>query len=427
MGKTSQIWSRCLKQLDIESAFPLSQSVHDPFRRTYILHDNIYKIVVLQRETSSHLRHLDMTGEYDIMKRCAGIKGIPLPVDFIRTQEYEVLIMKCLPGKPMSSLGIHWIQLLCILAKLSIPLFKLSLRGVGHNDVTSSNILITSMGSISLIDFDQATCAGFLSSLSRNFLGINIGGAKVHSSVYTIIRRRFKNFRRNIKFQIKSFISGLWKSDGENKRQYLPVLSSDANDNLKYMLKAWQIAQRSNANSPGKRLAYYSLNFEDHLFPGERPWIDRWGVFRSLTNYSQKRILELGCNMSLLSCYLLNESKAAAAFAVDVDENILRAAKQVGMAFGVNPLLKQIDFDSIDDWENELAAFNPDIVFALSVLNWVENKERFISFLGRFPIVIFEGHDHVDLECERLHMVGFNRTEIVGLSERNREVILCQK
>jgi predicted Ser/Thr protein kinase len=426
MNETSQLWSRCLKVLQIESAFLLYQSVHDPFRRTYALQDKIYKIVVCQKEISSHLRHQDMSGEFDIMKRCAGIRGIPLATDFIRSQEYEALVVRRLSGKPMSSLSIHWTQLLIVLAKLSIILFKLSLRGVSHNDITPSNILVDSTGSISLIDFDQATRAGCISSLVRQFLGIGVGGDKVHSSVFTIVRRRFKNFRRNVLAKIKTLTNQLWKSNSDKHTQ-LPVIPAEANDRLKNMLNAWQIAQASNANSPSKKLAYYSLNFEGHFFPGERRWNDRWDILRSITDYTGKRILELGCNMALLSCYLLKESKAAAAFAVDVDADILMAAERVGLAFGVNPSLKQVNFDEAGEWENELIAFKPDIVFALSVLNWVENKERFVSFLGRFPMVIFEGHDHINVECERLCMVGFKQMDIVGISERKREIILCQK
>jgi len=137
--------------------------------------------------------------------------------------------------------------------------------------------------------------------------------------------------------------------------------------------------------------------------------------------------LELGCNMALLSTFLLRYEKAKAALAVDVSGKILEAAEQIGLAFGVKPSLKLQDFDAPKDWETELADFNPDIVVALNVLNWVQDKKRFLNFLGQFHEVIFEGHDSFEVESEKLSDVGFKRINIIGTTERNRQVLHCRK
>ena len=50
-----------------------------------------------------------------------------------------------------------------------------------------------------------------------------------------------------------------------------------------------------------------------------------------------------------------------------------------------------------------------------------------LDFLGCFQEVIFESHDNLDTESKRLHAVGFQNIKIVGISERGREVIHCQK
>ena len=207
----------------------------------------------------------------------------------------------------------------------------------------------------------------------------------------------------------------------------LPVLPDSASSQLKNLLQAWKIAQDSEANAPGQHLAYYSLSLEGYHFPGERPWIDRWDTLRSITDYSSKRILELGCNMGMLSTHLLKDCNVKAALAVDADAKILESAEHVGLAFDVRPILRRIDFDSDDDWEAELADFKADIVFALSVLNWVQDKQRLLNFLGDYAEVIFEGHDSVEVETNRLRTVGFRRFDIVGISERGRAVIHCQK
>lgn len=427
MNETEELWCKCLAAFNIESATLLSQSTHDPFRRVYVLDENIYKVVARQRETSSGRRQQDLAGEFDILRHCAGVKGVPSATAHLKTEEFEAIVMERLPGKRFNSLKISLPRLILSLTRLSVILFKLSLRGISHNDVEPKNILVTSSGSPSLIDFDQATRNRPLTALIRQFIGISTRGIKVHGSLLTIIRRLLKRFRKRLSSNISRFLKrSLGLSDG-SQMQNLPVLPDNARPKLKSLLKAWRVAQRSNASSPGKILGYYSLDVKGYHFPGERPWVDRWDVFRSITDYSGKRILELGCNMALLSCYLLKESNAIAALAVDVDTRILQAAEHVSLALGVKPVLRQVDFDSANDWETQLADFQPEIVFALSVLKSVEKKDRFLSFLGRFPTVIFEGHDVVDVECARLRAVGFQQFDIIGTSERGRQIILCRK
>jgi 2-polyprenyl-3-methyl-5-hydroxy-6-metoxy-1,4-benzoquinol methylase len=150
-------------------------------------------------------------------------------------------------------------------------------------------------------------------------------------------------------------------------------------------------------------------------------------VLSAITDYSEKRILELGCNMSFLSCFLLKERRAAATMGVDVDATILEAARLVASSLGVEPEYKQLDFDSLGNWEAELAEFKPDIVFALNVLNWVQDKKRFLAFLGCYSEVIIEGHGDVETECNRFRALGFNDIKLISTSERNRPIIHCQK
>jgi predicted nicotinamide N-methyase len=138
-------------------------------------------------------------------------------------------------------------------------------------------------------------------------------------------------------------------------------------------------------------------------------------------------VLELGCNMAPLSAFVLKEAGAAAALAVDRDPAILVAAERVAEAFGVQPELRRIDFDRDPDWEDQLQAFAPDVVFALSVLHWVQDKARFLAFLGRFDEVIFEGHDSSRTERRRLRQAGFTEIELVDTSERGRPILRARK
>jgi len=207
----------------------------------------------------------------------------------------------------------------------------------------------------------------------------------------------------------------------------LPALPPDAGIEVRRLLQAWELAQASDANAPGSKLAYYSFDFDGVRFPGERPWSDRWDVLKDVTSFRGKRLLELGCNLGILSSQLMREREARAALAVDCDAQIIEGAKLVAAALGVDAEFQPVDFDATTDWETPLKDFQPDVVFALSVLNWVRNKDRFLSFLGEFDEVIFEGHDSASTERKKLRNAGFREIQLVTFSERDRPVFRCRK
>jgi SAM-dependent methyltransferase len=144
-------------------------------------------------------------------------------------------------------------------------------------------------------------------------------------------------------------------------------------------------------------------------------------------NRAGKRVLELGCNMALLSTHLLRESGAAAALAVDRDPAILKAAAEVANTFDVRIELREVDIDGDADWETALAAFSPDVVFCLSVLHWIQEKARLLAFLGRFEELVYEGHDSARSECRRLRAAGYDSIRLVATSERGRPILHCRK
>jgi hypothetical protein len=122
-----------------------------------------------------------------------------------------------------------------------------------------------------------------------------------------------------------------------------------------------------------------------------------------------------------------SRTRARAALAVDADPAILEAAAKVAAAFGVAPEFRRVDFDRDSGWEDQLEAFRPDVVVALSVLHWVEDQARFLAFLGRFDEVVFEGHDSSRIERERLRQAGFAAVDLVDTSERGRPILLARK
>jgi len=188
---------------------------------------------------------------------------------------------------------------------------------------------------------------------------------------------------------------------------------------LETLAEAWSIASRSEASAPGVDIGYYSIDIGGINFPGERPWILRWDRIQKEVDFKGKRLLELGCNMGLLSIHAKLWG-AAYCLGVDVDKEILRAAELASRAFGTDVVHRQLDLDDSSQWEEELKGF--DIVSALSVLHWIKNKDRVWSFLAKHREVLYEGHESEQEAESNLIRAGFTRIARLGTTERNRQI-----
>lgn len=134
-------------------------------------------------------------------------------------------------------------------------------------------------------------------------------------------------------------------------------------------------------------------------FGGVREWMPRWNVLRDITNYKEKRILELGCNSGLLSTYLSLYEHPHFVLGVDGCEDIIKSAHLVALALNASS-----HFDTVriskdmrnmhkESWQDKLG-YNFDIVFCLSLYRWVSDQPGLLKYLLNFNEVIFENHDN---------------------------------
>ena len=413
----------CEEFPNVENIKFISESDEDPSRKTFLLNDIIIKSRKLEDDRSAHLRHNDLKDEYEILKFSSAVKGIPKTFHYNKNELYELLFLSYLPGAQLRNLQLSFIQTVKVTLQVLRILVRLSRKGICHNDVTPQNVLLTGKNNASLVDFDQAVRTTIVKAFAGNILGIRSEESKVSYGLNTIFKDYLRKHFPNFLYSLKRLIG----RKPEFEKHELPEIKDDADPKLKKLLDAWRLAQKSNASAPALPLAYYAIDFEGYHFPGERPWNERWNRFSNVTDYEGKTILELGCNMGLLSIYLLKEAGAANSIGVDHDKKILESAKLISEVFEVNPVFRQINFDSAKDWESELSSYKIDIVFALNVLNWVNDKERFLRFLSNFPEVIFEGHDTTEVERKRFEQIGFNTIDEIGYSERERIILRCRK
>jgi len=413
----------CERFPDVENIIYISESNEDPSRKTFLLNDIIIKSRKLDDDRSSHLRHNDLKEEYEILKLSDEVNGTPKALHYNKNELYELLFLSYLPGEQLRNQQLTFVQTVKVTIQVLKILVRLSGKGICHNDVTPQNVLLTGKNNPSLVDFDQAVKTTIVKAFAGNILGIKSGESKVSYGLNTIFKDYLRKHFPNFLYSIKRLLG----RNPEFEKHELPSINNDADPKLKKLLNAWKLAQKSNASAPALPLAYYAIDFEGYHFPGERPWTERWNRLKNVSSYSGKTILELGCNMGLLSIHLLKEAGASKCIGVDHDKKILESAKIISEVFEVNPVFKQINFDSARDWESDLLSYNIDVVFALNVLNWVYDKDRLLKFLSNFPEIIFEGHDTTEVERKRFKQIGFNTIEEIGYSERERIILRCVK
>jgi tRNA A-37 threonylcarbamoyl transferase component Bud32 len=419
-------WETLLASLGAEDAVLLSVSPFDPGgnHRVYRHRDRIIKVVMGHPDERNDRKwRRTLEEEFGILAASRDISAVPDPIAFKKNGTAAILVQRYVDGEDISSMieRRRALPLKLLLLDLPLVLFRLSAKRICHNDLVPRNILVSEPGTLYLIDFDQAEQTSVIEALLRN-IGLLKRG-HVNNSLFTLFKSATKARLGPARTNQLRRLLGRENSNHAG----IPPLPPNSSPRLQQLNEAWHIAQDSHASSPGVPVAYYSLTVDDFCFPGERPWSERWAVLRTLADYEGKRILELGCNMGLLSCFLLNEERAAAALAIDVDAEILRAAGHVADAFGVRPTYLQVDLDDPEPWEARLRPFAADIVFALNVLNWVKSRDRLLHFLGECGQVIFEGHESFDVEKARFEAVGFSNIRLAAMTERRRPLMICQK
>lgn len=425
-------WYNVLRECGLKDCDLLYVSDIDIGRRTYVFKGRLLKLLSKKHNRTGSLRISSLYDEYEILRSIKSIKGVPQNPSYFETSSVECLSYDFIDGKRLNELALNINKKYYVITKLIIIIFSLSLKGLAHRDIKLENIIVGNSG-VYIIDFDQAVHTGFWKSLGMNFFGISSDGCNVFGS-YLDILRYFDILRPflwingclvKIKEKINKIANRLGVRSVAGGIVTVPCVDRN-NRKLNKIRNAWMMAQNSNASSPGTPICYYELFEGGYCFPGERPWSQRWEVLKCATDYNNKKVLELGCNLGLLSCFLLKEKDVRSAVCVDADSQIIAAAQLISDAYDVSPFYKRVDFDSTHVWENELIEFGPDIVFALNVLNWVKDKNRFLDFLSNFNEVIFEGHDNISTEIERFIVRGFNYS-LLGVTERNRELVLFKK
>jgi hypothetical protein len=68
-----------------------------------------------------------------------------------------------------------------------------------------------------------------------------------------------------------------------------------------------------------------------------------------------------------------------------------------------------------------------DVVLALSVTHWIEDRDQAARILRAAPVLLYEGHSPASEEATLLRQLGFSRIRLVGYSERLRALYVASR
>lgn len=421
-------WDRVVGDNLGQNAALVSVSKFSSDCRVYKTNAAIFKI---RRFTPSSIRgrNNSFEDEYLIMQQLSSVRGVPAVRSYKRMGVWEQLEMEPLPelcgydptfGQPCETLKDFW-----DIVRVTMQINRL---GCSHGDLHWRNVGKNIKGGVSVFDFDQACMASPWRCALRDLLGIGTCEKRSEFSLFDRVR-----YVRGIGFLLRAMeriakelillLSRISPSSTQrihlSKSTFVQRAMLAADPALETLAEAWRIASRSKASAPDVDIAYYSIDISGINFPGERPWIIRWERIRRSLDFKGKRLLELGCNMGLLSIHA-KLSGAAACLGIDIDKEILRAAELASRAFGTDVVYRQLDLADSFPWEEELSGF--DVVSALSVLHWVKDKKRVWSFIAQHKEVLYEGHESEHEAEVELRQAGFTHIVRLGTTERNRQM-----
>ena len=198
----------------------------------------------------------------------------------------------------------------------------------------------------------------------------------------------------------------------------LSVHAAPSVPNHNLLNKAWKIYTGGSRGLP-----YYSLQVDGRNYRGDRPWNLYWNILKDAVDYEGRRVLELGCNVALLSIFLQTYRGAESCLAVDMPiqqlkkrgvERLYVAAELTREAFHVrNITIASIDFDERD--YGQALGYDYDVVFCMNLLQRVKDREKLMAYLSHFDHVIFEGDGEDPVEIRSFAEHGFGNYEKLGL------------
>ena len=181
---------------------------------------------------------------------------------------------------------------------------------------------------------------------------------------------------------------------------------------MKFIEQAWSMSTGGMDYKP-----YYSIIINGRSFEGERAWELRWVKFKEEIEWGGLKILDLGTCMGVVPAFLLKYCDLGSATAIDFNSHHIRATDLVRKAFRISKermRIVQIDLDN-SNYE-EILGYDYDVIFCLSFLRWIKDKDRLLKYLSNFKNIILEAHDLDGDVVTTFKEIGFITHKLLGES-----------
>jgi Phosphotransferase enzyme family len=159
----------------------------DPSRAFGAGADRFYKIT----QGRGAPRRQDLRGEFELLRRCRGVAGVPEALELIGGGDFQVLVLRKVPGEPLSRLELPWPRFARVMLRVFAIVWALARRGIRHNDLRPENVMVAPDGTVNLVDFDQASAGGLAECLLAG-LGVKLSGAPVCHGLLAPLRERLQ-------------------------------------------------------------------------------------------------------------------------------------------------------------------------------------------------------------------------------------------
>ena len=383
----------------------------DSDRRVYRYGSKVAKVRRIRDNPEQSKRQFgqDLRREHAVLEHVDNSLGIRLEPVYTRSGEWEHLVMNYREGTPFTEAwsGKSLRGRLSLALRAARGIVDLNRSGVLHGDVVPNNLIVDSAGHVSLVDFGSATVASAAGAMLKEWSRIVFGrhGLLARSS-------------KNLILRLAPATQGIYRKIRMGSVR--PFKGSDStNPDLKLLEEAWRESARWHT-SLGAWLSYSSITVGGQYFPGQSPWLLRWNHISERVSFRSKRVLDLGCSIGLLSTFASLDG-AASCRGFEADPSLVQAAKKIAQAFGAEATFETANLDELRPSDDRVQS--PDLVAAMSIMEWVKDKENLLALIGLGREVLYEGHESLGIELNRLRKIGFHHVDLVSVSERGRPIL----
>lgn len=196
---------------DIEADLGLSGDVErvivrdERGSRIYLCKDTVIKAQLVHSSFRGHRFFQDLEAEAESLMLLARAVPVPKVIDFWRDSTKAVLVQERVTGTPLHRATLRFAALPFLLVRLARVAFRLCGLRVVHGDLNVHNIMLSSRGDLTIIDFGMAQKASLRQCVWHNIFSrgllngrptFPVSGAMVRCVEFSLPKRYQAGFRR---------------------------------------------------------------------------------------------------------------------------------------------------------------------------------------------------------------------------------------